>query len=95
MYMIKSNCFLSVFQSVFLFCFTLARTNHLLWTDPEVEPEGGPEVEPDGGPEVESDGGPEVEPDGGPEVEPDRGPDVAASPGGHLDLGVTVTTLNR
>ena len=71
MYMIKSNCFLSVFQSVFLFCFTLARTNHLLWTDPEVEPEGGPEVEPDGG------------------------PDVAASPGGHLDLGVTVTAPNR
>ena len=51
MYMIKSNCFLSVFQSVFLFCFTLARTNHLLWTDPEVEPEGGPEVEPDEGPD--------------------------------------------
>ena len=42
---------LSVFQSVFLFCFTLARTNHLLWTDPEVEPEGGPEVEPDEGPD--------------------------------------------
>ena len=62
---------LSVFQSVFLFCFTLARTNHLLWTDPEVEPDGGPEVEPDGG------------------------PDVAASPGGHLDLGVTVTAPNR
>ena len=38
-------------QSVFLFCFTLARTNHLLWTDPEVEPEGGPEVDPDGGPD--------------------------------------------
>ena len=52
---------LSVFQifSVFLFCFTLARTNHLLWTDPEVEPDGGPEVEPDGGPEVEPDGGPD------------------------------------
>ena len=63
-------CISSVFQSVFLFCFTLARTNYLLWTDPEVEPDGGPEVEPDGG------------------------PDVAASPGGHLDLGVTVTTLN-
>ena len=77
--MIKSNCFLSVFQFVFLFCFTLARTNHLLWTDPEVEPEGGPEVEPDGGPEVE----------------PDGGPDVAASPSGHLDLGVTVTAPNR
>ena len=43
---------LSVFQFVFLFCFTLARTNHLLWTDPEVEPDGGPEVEPDGGPDV-------------------------------------------
>ena len=64
-------CISSVFQSVFLFCFTLARTNHLLWTDPEVEPDGGPEVEPDGG------------------------PDVAASPGGHLDLGVTVTAPNR
>ena len=72
-------CISSVFQSVFLFCFTLARTNHLLWTDPEVEPEGGPEVEPDEGPEVE----------------PDGGPDVAASPGGHLDLGVTVPAPNR
>ena len=71
LYMIKSNCFLSVFQSVSLICFTLDRTNHLLWTDPEVEPDGGPEVEPDGG------------------------PDVAASPSGHLDLGVTVTTPNR
>ena len=52
-------CISSVFQSVFLFCFTLARTNHLLWTDPEVEPEGGPEVEPDGGPEVDPDEGPD------------------------------------
>ena len=46
------SVFQSVFQSVFLFRFTLARTNHLLWTDPEVEPEEGPEVEPDGGPDV-------------------------------------------
>ena len=63
--------YFNLYFNVFLFCFTLARTNHLLWTDPEVEPEGGPEVEPDGG------------------------PDVAASPGGHLDLGVTVTAPNR